>query len=368
MFYYYLTLLTPLLYWLRCSLFNSAHTSNVSGVIFKLIVVVFVFSCILMISVREISIVEGVYYGGIDALAYKEIFEGAGIGFWDSIQVQFYEPGYAALVWFFSKFVGSYELYQVLIYSFFFLSYFFYSRHLNKSWYSFFALMLMSFYFIYSLNTLRVIFAVFLSMFILFLLPKKRYVVSILLSLICFSIHVSSIVLLLFIFFDVISRKSNRVVYCFVLAGAFLLSLMAAKYLIPLYIGESRLLAYSNQAGDISYGTMLAVTLFMSMVAIRYNDIVAMNPYNRFMVVYLSTFFLVVPVFYYYPIAYRLFLFYLPVLYFLIPSILKCCAPLHRKNFLLIPLWLSGFVYILGKIYVFYTVEVLSAGNFALLY
>jgi len=67
------------------------------------ILFIFVFVSIAIISFRVIE--PG--FGGIDASAYKSIYNSADKSFGQSLKAQFYEPGYAAVVWFFSSYVGS---------------------------------------------------------------------------------------------------------------------------------------------------------------------------------------------------------------------------------------------------------------------
>lgn len=321
---------------------------------------------VIAISWRSIGFVDGVNFGGLDAPAYKEIYEYSGVGFEESLTLQFYERGYSVLVWFFSRYVGGYEIFQVFIYACMFLMFHYYSTKLNKSYYSLFSLILLIFFIVNSFNTLRVIFAVFLAISVLFFLSDKKYLASLALFLLSFSIHMSSFVVFLFVFFNWLYNRLGFQFYIVVLFCSIFLSGFLAVFVMPVIIEDSRLVAYANQVGEISYGTITAVFVFIALILLRYEEVLSLNRYNRSMLISLSTFYIVVPIFYFYPIAYRLFLFYLPILFFLIPSILKVYSPLEFRSIKFLPLWLIVIGYIFSRIYIFYTVEICSAGVFLL--
>lgn len=319
---------------------------------------------ILAISLRTIGLVDGINFGGLDAPAYKEIYGNSGVGFKESINLQFYEKGYSVLVWLFSRYVGGYEIFQVFIYSYIFLVLYYYTLRLNRSYYSFLSLMLLMFLVVNSFNTLRVVFAVFVSLPILFLLSDRRYYSSLILFLFSLSLHVSSVVVFLFIFFHWLYSRFGFQVYSFFLISSISASVFLTLFFIPFLIGDGRLVAYAGQAGDISYGTIISVTVFLLLVSLRWNELHGLNRYNKAMVLFLCTFYIVVPVFYFYPIAYRLFLFYLPILYFLIPSVLVVYSPFKLRNIKFLPLWFAVIGYVFSRVYKFYSIEIYSAGEF----
>lgn len=317
-----------------------------------------VVAAIFLISFRTIGYKGEESYGGTDAPAYKSIYELANTDYASSLLVQFYEPGYASLVWFFSRFVGGYEYYQIFLYTLLYLSLLIFSRKLRPSFYVLVTLFFLNSMLVSSLNVLRVTVAVFVSLHIFYFLNSRKYFKAILISLIASSIHTSAVILFPMIFmcyiFDRYSLKVYFATQFFILALFCFFSL----YLLPVFISGTRLDDYTTfNKGAFSFNTFAVALIIIFLVFNRYRQMITYNSFNRSLISSLPTIFFVLPIFYNYSIGYRFLLFYLPVMFALLPSVFYIYRFRNKCNLLFSPLIFVLYFYFLLKVFNFFASE-----------
>ena len=322
---------------------------------------VFVLLSIVMIAFRTIDVRNGVIYGGIDAPAYKMIFEDAAIDYIPSLIVQFYEPGYATLVWFFSNYVGSYEVYQLVIYSFLYYTLFFFVKQIRPTLYIFITLLLLSFMIMASLNIIRGIVAVFLGFYVLYFLNKNRFMLASFIALLGLSIHTSAIFLFIMIIFYFLHSKVSKVTYRIVYFLSFFSLLLISFFILPFVLTGTRLEGYGEyKAGEFSLNTFLLALIVTFLVFNRFSEFVRYCSFNRVLIIVLPTIFFVLPIFYNYSIGYRLLLYYLPIIFMLLPSIFYIYRFNLKRNLVYAPLVLALYLYVVIKIFIFFNVNIVN--------
>lgn len=313
---------------------------------------------IFLISFRTIDMKGGQIYGGIDAPAYKAIFELANTDYLTSLLVQFYEPGYASLVWFFSRFVGDYEFFQLFLYSFLYISLFFFVRNIKFSFHLIFTLLLLNAMIVSSLNILRITVAVFASFYVFSFINQQKYFRSLLVAFLSITIHTSSVILLPIIFMCFVFDRYSRRIYFTMQFLLFILFCFFSFYILPVLLSGSRLDEYSNfNEGAFSFNTFIIATIVIFLTFNRYEQFLSYNPYNKALITTLPTIFIVMPIFYNYSIGYRFLMFYLPVVFALLPSIFYVYRFKLKSNLIFYPLIIFLYCYVFIRFFKFFTSE-----------
>lgn len=255
--------------------------------------------------------------GGTDAYGYKMFYEG-------KLLNEHFEIGYKLLVLFFRKITSNYSIFL------FFLSLImiiclmkFLKTNCNKkSFYLIFMLICMYFE---SFNVLRSILASFLSLLVLIKLNEKNYKKSILIALVCISIHVSSVILLPLIFINYLFENENKIkkVKFIVL----ILLMCIASFLCCIIM--QKILANSSSYSDyLGKGQLVInVYLFFAFIFIlsikNYDKLINFNEFNKVLIISLPISFLIFPMQLIISVLYRMIYFFLPIAYTLMENLLQ---------------------------------------------
>ncbi len=358
MIFFFLTFPLALLYWLYLIRYRIKSFSGTYGFFTGALVLIYVFSSIILISFREIAIIDGIIYGGLDAPEYLLIYESANATYLDSLLIQFYEPGYATLVWFFSSYIGGYNIFQIFLYGFMYGTLYIFLKNFKPDGYLLISILMLSLMLVHSLNIIRVTLAIFIGFYVIYFLYKNNFLMASLIAMIALSVHLSALFLLIMIVFYYSYVRFGRLKYFIIYSIFTTFSIFISFIVLPRYMTSFRLAAYNENDGSFSLNTFIVASIILFLTFNRYNAFVKYNRYNQVLIAILPTIFLILPIFYNYPIAYRFLLYYLPVIYLLIPSILHIYKPKTYNDLVYLPLLFMLIIYIIIKLYKFFSYEI----------
>lgn len=302
--------------------------------------------------------------GGIDALGYKMIFENAGGSIIESINNQFYEPGYSLIIWFSRTISEDYRVALFIIYTIMFLFIVNFIKNITYSRYTPVSIFLLLTLWLSSFNTTRVILAIFIGTYVYSCLLKRSYIKAILVAFIAISIHYSAIILLFIIVIHGLVENKSKIKKTKLLSLTVASSLffLAVAYLLDSLLIGSRYQAYIGwNEGQLSTGTLIAIIISVIIGIKNYNELTNINEYNRVFIIALFAF---IPFFIMqasYPIVYRIIMFSLPILYVLVPDLIKSLKIRYTKDIFKFLLKVPLKAYLIVRVYTFLSVEIYSA-------
>ena len=366
MIFFFLTFPLALFYWLYLIRYRIKEYSSVFGFVTGASLLIYLSISIFLISFREIGVIDGIIYGGTDAPAYLSIYNSANIAFLDSLLVQFYEPGYATIVWFFSSYIGGYEIFQVFIYAFIYGTLYFYLKFFKPNGYLLVPILMLSFMVVSSLNILRVTVAIFIGFYVFYFLFKEKFFKAFLISILAVSVHTSAIFLLIMLAFYLLFNKLGKINYWSVYLLFLALLFIASFFVLPGLLSSHRLGVYNENEGEFSLNTFIVASIVIFLTFNRYKAFVDYSRFNKTLIAILPTIFFVLPIFYNYPIGYRFLLYYLPIVFLLLPSIFYIYNPVLKKNLIYFPLLFALSFYVVIKIYLFFTIGIKHSKVFSI--
>ena len=230
---------------------------------------------ILIFSFRFIGTKNGVPYGGIDAQAYRSRFDAATGDIFSAIAGQDNEWGYGFFVFFIRLFTSDFQVFLGVYYCILFILAVRATKSLKFRNDNKVLTILLLFCFvvqpiIMSMNLMRNVLAYFIVFDAYRLLCKKKFLFSILVTLLAMSIHMSAIIFLFVIFVNFILKNKRRSLSEYILffllfiALGYVLFLIAksfmsgTKYEIYFYVEEGMAFA----SGLFVQRIMILVSLF----------------------------------------------------------------------------------------------------------
>ncbi|WP_170169110.1 EpsG family protein [Mesobacillus subterraneus] len=301
-------------------------------------------------------------YGGIDAMAYKLYFIGSEGTWIESLNFQNYEFGYATMIWLVRNFTDDYKVVLFLIYTALFLMLVKYAKYMTRNISTLFSLFLLLALIINSFNTTRVIIAVFIGLMVYILIYKEKYVKAVILSLFALSIHISSVILLPMIAISMMLRK--KMSFTRLIIWVLLTTILAfiSINVVETIIGNGKYYVYINYKEGIALQTYLIIFIVFLLSVYKYRELIEINSFNKTLITILPLAFVIIPLQLKYSILYRMLLYFLPIVYTLIPSLLKAYSVRNFNSIYYAPIKIGLITYLVLKIYIFINVELASAG------
>lgn len=364
----YLITLVALTLLLTLARFNVVKLKNSSGVLTEkystIGIILLVFSYIIFVSFSIFRKID-VGFGGTDAYEYKLKFLNANGNFLNSIAKQAYEPGYAFIIWFSRIISDDYRVALFLIYSIMFFLIVKFIKDISWSKYIPISIFLILTLWLNSFNTTRAILALFIGTFVYSLLIRKKYKMAMVTGLIATSIHTASLVLFLIIAVVIIIEKKrlfSRFKLFITISGIsfiFLFSIKAFEVFIKM-MGYGVYLDWRD--GEMAFGTVIIAILSFIIGLTNFSRLYNINEYNKIWLVMLPV---CIPIFILqlnFAILYRMLLFFLPIMYILIPDIIRSISIKSSRDFMKLPIKILLFVYLTYRIYSFLFVELKHVG------
>ena len=301
--------------------------------------------------------------GGIDAYVYKLYFLGAKTSWIEAIEYQNYEVGYATIIWLFRLLTDDYRFVLFFLYTFMFIVLVVFVRYITFNMYTFLSIFLLLALIINSFNTLRVIIAVFIGMVVYIQLFKSKYLNSILLSIVAISIHISALILFPIISVHFIINKRKNISFKKLIFYVCSLSIITVvlMWLAKPIIMNSNYHIYNNEGG-IALQTYIMILILFLLSVLKYKQMVNINKFNKTLITILPIGLIILPLQMEYSILYRMVLYFLPIIYSLIPPLIRSLSITSIKKIHYFFIKLGLVLYLILKIIIFFTVEVKSAG------
>ncbi len=270
-------------------------------------------------------------FGGIDAHGYKAIYQQVTRhGFLETFMLQPWEYGFSFLYWISSNVGISFEIFQLVIYTFFYYTIIEVARRYCNGWAAFLLILCLSLSVVDSFNLLRTYLALFVGIWSIFFYVDKRFKTAWLLVFFAISIHVSSLSFLIIYIFSGL-YASSKSLYRLALVVSVVFSVLFSFFGISFLLSGSRVSVYlENDEGLFAIGTYLVALMYW----VLYSYLIHYKKYtNKFVeIIYpaLGSILILVPVHYVHYMAYRMLFPYIFIIFVLSAVSLNL---LKRDNF-----------------------------------
>ena len=297
--------------------------------------------------------------GSNDAYAYYLNFMNANCSiktFFSDITT--FEPGYSFIIWVIRHLTSEYKwalwfwhtLTFVLIVNFYKRAY----LKNNNFFVVFLALVLL----ISQFNTLRMSISVSIAMHSLIAMSKKNWIKAVLIILCAISIHVSAVIMIpvFLVVFITSNRKRYKrsLVITLIILGT-ILTIASFGIINNLTLGTDKAVYVGESS--VAWGTDAAIIVFGILCFKKFNQLKQLSEINETIIIALPVAFICIPLQMNMSIMYRMLLFFIPMIYSLIPSIIKCYSDskINLKSTVVI---LISYGYMFSKVYSFLTEEI----------
>lgn len=301
--------------------------------------------------------------GGNDALIYKERFEQANIPLLESLKFQRMEWGYGLFIWLIRAAFSDYKVVLFATFSFTFFSILYFIKHIIWNAYTVLSYSMILILVLTQTCLMRNMLSVSIAMLIYVLLYEKKYRKAFIFATIAVSIHISSLILFPIIIMCILLDNKmftiKKLSFYIVLDAIFLFILMAVA---SNFVSGTKYSVYTATQG-VAIGTysMFFIVLFLSFF--RYKNLVARNKFNRTLLITLATGTLVVVIQLRYSIAYRMLLFYQPIMFALVSELMEEYKIFSfRKNGALLFIYIGLFTYLAVIVYKFFSFGAVAYG------
>lgn len=319
-------------------------------------------SCIVFVMFSSFRRIE-YGYGGRDAITYKNYFLSVNTNFVEALKIQNYEWGYSILVWIGRMITNNYSFFLLFIYSFMFIGVALFLKLGTWNKYYIFTIALMISLLLNSFNINRVILAVTIGLIVYKSLCEKKILRSFLLTILAISIHVSSVILLPCILLVILLKKQVKFNWKINLLLVFLFSMITiGTFKIFFGLIASSKYGIYDQSSSIAWPTYIVIFIVFLLSVAKYKSMIELNSNNEVFIKILPMGLMVAPLQMEFPILYRMLLFFLPIVYILVPSLIKVYQMKRINQFIYPCIQFLLCFYLIIRLYVFFTIEIYSSG------
>lgn len=262
-------------------------------------------------------------YGGMDIPNYLNYYLRAKGSFADFSKVCSMEIGYKLLMWIFSNIGIPFRVFLFFIHSFVFITFAVFSGYCHKRSdgpVRFLCTFLLTCQLITAFSLIRNSIAISISMLFYIRLDKKQYWAALALTIAAVCFHLSAIILVAVYILVMVMEKSGitskKPVFLWILA--FIVAEFWAIPIITFIFKNTKYAFYLNNTG-VSLGTYLVLVILTLAVVIDKKSQLVNSTAVRFLLIG----WLCLPLQLFYGVFYRTVLYFLPVLYVTIPSVVR---------------------------------------------
>jgi hypothetical protein len=301
--------------------------------------------------------------GGNDAIVYKLRFENANIPLFQSLKLQGNEYGYGFLIWVLRRVSSNYKIVLFTIFSVTFCSIIYFVKHIKWTIYTVLSYSMILILVLSGICLIRNILSVSIGMLIYIMLYEKKYIKSFIFAALAVSVHSSAIILfpliIMCVLLDNQKLSMKRLsVYMMLNVGLIVVLMIVASR----FVGATKYSIYSADEG-VALATYLMYIVVLFLGFYRYKNLVASNPFNRTLLISLTTGLFCLVLQLKYSIAYRMLLFYQPIMFALVPGLMEEYNIFSfRKNGAYFLINLGLFAYLILILYKFLTAGAISYG------
>lgn len=279
--------------------------------------------------------------GGTDAWVYKSRFLNASnYNLFGYIRSEGFEVGFSSITWFFRQLTSDYRLPLLFWHTLtFILVYKFIKRiciaKVTKA--NFLVISIQMIVLFEQYNTLRQSVAISLGLYMLILLSDRKTVKAFFALMLSIFIHNSAFILLpvfiIFVIKEKIYFKNSKETILFFLLFTISISFISLPLLRIIILNSSKYRVYLNTtSGNLPIPTLIITSIIFVLSFIFYKKLVRLNRLNSVLVYSLLVFFMAVIFQSFIPIMYRSMLYFIPVSYAIIPSLLSVLSKRKPRN------------------------------------
>ena len=295
--------------------------------------------------------------GANDAYAYYLNFTRAGCSLkYFMTEVTTFEPGYSLIVWIVRQVTSEYRFMLWIWHTLsFILIVGFYKKVYLKTNYLFSVFVgLMSL--MSQFNTLRMSISVSIALYSLISMYEKRWIKALIIILCAVSMHITALIMLpvlmvVFVTYNRNNYKKSLVVILIALGIILAVGMLGLINRIALGTAKS---VYVGQS-SIAWGTDLAIIVFSILCFAKFRQLKQLAGINEIFMVALPVGIICIPFQWNMSMMYRMLLYFLPVIFALIPSVVKCYNGVGESKIKSIAVVVISYGYLFSQIFSFIT-------------
>lgn len=293
---------------------------------FMLIILAYIIYIVFSIF-RKIEFSGEFNIGGTDAAGYADYFAGAVAPYLEYIKITPMEKGFTTINWILRQFTSSYIFNLLFWHTLTFVLTIKFFQYLKFDKYSIFAGLLILTNLISQFNTLRMSIGIAIGLIVLINLGKKKWLKALTLIIIAITIHNSGVILIPVWIVCLLIDKWNQfpirklVIY---IGLGIIVSIFAIKIVTIIFASSPKYEFYLGEKSSVAWGTDIAVFAIFVLSILKYREMIEINPFNKILILTLPVCLICIPLQYEISIIYRMTMYFMPVLFALIPSLFKC--------------------------------------------
>lgn len=270
--------------------------------------------------------------GASDAYYYKYYFEHYGQDLGLFMKESTFEPLYSLISHIFRTFTDNYSYMLWFWYTLTFVLLIGFIKQLYMEKYSLLVILTMLTMLITQYNTLRMSISITIALTSLFLMKNDKWIKALIVIFLAMGIQVSAFIMIPvwivnYVLTKVVGFKKEKLIF-FVVVGEVLT--IGSLSLVNRIIMHSSKAVYLGES-SLAIG-MYAITFVVFVLClIKYDDIIAVNPINYYLINMMPVCFICIPLQYNISIFYRMVLFFVPIILGIIPSICASYRGRERK-------------------------------------
>lgn len=298
--------------------------------------------------------------GASDAHAYYLNFTKADCSLkYFMTKVTTFEPGYSFAVWLVRQVTSDYKFMLWVWHTLtFILTVGFYKKVYLKNDYLLvifagFTLLMSQF------NTLRMSISVSIALYSLISMYERQWIKSLIIIICASSVHITAVIMIpvlmvVFIVYNSNQYKKTLIVFLIIMGSILTIASLGLINIIVLGMGEKNI--YVGHS-SVAWGTVFAIIVFLILSYKKFDQLKRISGINEIFMMALPVALICIPLQLNISIMYRMFLYFLPVIYSLIPSIIKCYKDTEKKEIYFLTMIIS-YGYLFSRAYSFITEEV----------
>ena len=214
------------------------------------------------------------------------------------------------------------------------------------------------------LNTLRMSISVSIALYSLISMHEKRWITALIIIICAASVQISAVILLpvLIVLFIAYNRNNYRKSLLFALIGLGIIFTIAMFGLINrIALGTDKSVNVGHSS--VAWSTDLAIIIFSAICFANFKQLKNTSGLNEVLMMALPVGIICIPLQFNISVMYRMLLYFLPIIYSLIPSIIKSYS--NNKNKLkYFAVIIIAYGYLFSRVYSFISEEIVFLNEY----
>ena len=303
--------------------------------------------------------------GANDAYAYYLNFTMADCSLFNFMtNVTTFEPGFSFIVWIVRQLTTDYRFMILVWHTLTFILIIKFYKLIYLKNHTFLIIFVGLTLLITQFNTLRMSISILVALFSLIAMYEKRWIKSLIIIICAISVHITAVIMLpvFMVIFITYNRKNSKksVIAILIIFGiVFTISMFGLINKFAINTEKNIYVGYSS----VAWGTDAAIIVFLILSYVKFNQIRKMAGINEIFMMALPVELICIPLQLNMAMMYRMILYFIPIIYFLIPSIIQCYKETENKV-KYITITIVSYAYLLLQIYSFITEEIVYLNRY----